>query len=211
MSITPYNQTLPQVDYQVLGLKRRQQVHNLRQELLIKAIGKGRFKVVLDATAGLGREALLMAGVCEKVILVERNPIVFKTLKDALATHEQDPQLSPLIQKMSLFHTCALDFMKQIHHTPPDVIYCDPMFPQRNKSAQVKKESQWLQHVVGQDQDVTNLVELALFTALHRVVVKRPLHTEFLVQEPDIQYKGRAHRFDVYLVNKKESRHESTL
>ncbi len=187
------------IDFSHPKFKSRLQAHSVRSELLIKAIGGSRHKTLLDTTAGLGRDSLLMATMVERIVLLERHPDMYRLLADALKRCEHDQHLIPLLQKITLRPQCAFDFLRTHTEDKFDVIYCDPMFPERKKSALTKKESQILQTIVGSDADSHQLVALALEHAQSRVVVKRPMASETLIRKPDIQYKARAHRFDVYL------------
>lgn len=56
----------------------------------------------------------------------------------------------------------------------PDVVYLDPMYPHRQKSALVKKEMRVFQSLVGNDDDADSLLIPAMTIAKRRVVVKRP-------------------------------------
>jgi 16S rRNA (guanine1516-N2)-methyltransferase len=83
----------------------------------------------------------------------------------------------------------------------PDVVYLDPMFPHRKKSAAVKKEMRLFQQLLGSDDDADLLLEPALTLAKKRVVVKRPSGAPFLAnKKPHIEMLGKANRFDVYLI-----------
>ena len=74
------------------------------------------------------------------------------------------------------------------------------MFPQKEKSALVKKEMRMLQDVVGQDTDADELLNLARSIATQRVVVKRPAYAKFLAGvTPHTSIKTKKHRFDIYL------------
>ncbi len=172
---------------------------NIPQELLIKAIGKGRYKTVLDTTAGLGRDALIMASVSEKIVLLERHPKIFQGLEQTLTQAHNVEALQALLQRIELIHICAIEFLKTYSGPGFEVIYCDPMFPKKTKSALPKKESQYLQSIIGTDEDAEMLIEVALSKAQNRVVVKRPLQSPVLIKKPTMQYKARAHRFDVYV------------
>lgn len=186
-------------EYKAL-IKRLEHPH-INQELLIKAIGKGKYASVLDATAGLGRDALVMAKVTPNLVLLERHPKMYDYLSSFFNQAKLHPSLSLLISRITLHNICAIEFLTQQPSSCFEVIYCDPMFPEKAKSALPKKDAQLLQRVVSKDEDVEPLVTLALTKASHRVVVKRPLKANALVRKPDIQYKARAHRFDVYLIH----------
>jgi len=82
----------------------------------------------------------------------------------------------------------------------PDVIYLDPMYPHREKSAAVKKEMRVFQSLVGEDLDADNLLEPALALAKYRVVVKRPSYAPPLNnKKPSTSIKMKKNRFDVYV------------
>ena len=77
----------------------------------------------------------------------------------------------------------------------------DPMFPERSKSASVKKEMQILQQLLGADLDTVQLFEQALRVATDRVVVKRPRIAPLISEmKPHHVVEGKASRFDVYHV-----------
>ena len=82
----------------------------------------------------------------------------------------------------------------------PDVVYLDPMYPERRKTAAVKKEMAYFHDLVGAAQDEAELLDAALNTAKKRIVVKRPRLGKFLDgRKPAYQYTGKSTRFDVYL------------
>lgn len=170
---------------------------------LAKAIGLHKLKTpqVLDATAGLGREAFVLASLGCQVTLLERSPIIHALLADGLqraaATHEA--QLTSIISRMHLQHADALSWLASPNFTP-DVVYLDPMFPERQKSALVQKDMRFLQELVGDDPDAGELLDLARRVAKHRVTVKRPrLAPELADLKPAFVISGKAVRYDVYL------------
>ena len=172
-----------------------------RNELIVKAVGwkKDQPLHIYDTTAGLGRESFLLAQVGCQITLFERHPEIGVLLEQNLARSALDPTLSPIIQRMTLYKQCAIDFLENFIEIAPDVIYCDPMFPLRSKSALVKKEMQFLHAMVSPDSDSEKLVALACKIAKKRVVVKRPHLAPALKENPAFVLKARAHRFDIYL------------
>lgn len=185
------------IDFLVGKQAYRQKKSAPRQENLLKAIGwqSKAPPSVIDATAGLGRDAVLMASVGCDVIALEEAPEVYALLQDALTRLKAEKSDF----KIQLFHKETTSFLKQLNNTP-DVIYLDPMFPERQKSALVKRELQLLQALVGESQSTTDLFQAALSAAKKRVVVKRPLLADYLENtKPDAQYTGKTVRFDVYL------------
>lgn len=171
---------------------------------LAKAIGLHKIKhpTVIDATAGLGRESFVLASLGCQVTALERNPTVHALLADGLkrAQQAEDTDLNQIINHITLHHIAAQDYLTQLEQNLPDVIYLDPMFPERQKSAQVQKEMRFFHEVVGDDADDDVLLELARHKAKKRVAVKRPRLAPLLAGcEPNFVIKGKAIRFDIYL------------
>jgi 16S rRNA (guanine1516-N2)-methyltransferase len=190
------------IDFTQGKIYYRHQALPYSRELIAKAIGfkRGTSLTVFDTTAGLGRDAFLLAALGCQVILFERHPTVAMLLEEALLHAKTHPALLPTLSRMTLIKTCAIDYL-QIGSIYPDVIYCDPMFPVRNKSAAVKKEMQFLHKVVGQDgdQDAATLVDTALHYAKKRVVVKRPRMGLPLKAAPHFSIEAKRFRFDIYI------------
>ncbi|MDX3772605.1 class I SAM-dependent methyltransferase [Chromatiaceae bacterium AAb-1] len=154
---------------------------------------------VLDATAGLGRDAFVLASLGARVTLAERNPAVAALLYDGLRRAAIDPALAGwLPQRMQLVFSPAGTVLQQPDDI--DVVYLDPMFPPREKSALVKKEMRAFHEVVGEDPDADALLQPALALAKRRVVVKRPGYAGYLAGvKPDMSVTGKNNRFDVYI------------
>lgn len=191
-----------EIDFCAGQMRYRHQHLQGRNELIAKAIGwrKGDVFNVIDTTAGLGREAFLIAALGCQVTLLERNPTISALLKAGLTKGHDQPEAAPVVARMQLIEGCAIEYLRtQVFETKPEVIYCDPMFEPRTKSAAVKKEMQLLQSVVGFDEDAAELVTLARTIATRRVVVKRAHYAPPIIAKPDLSFKARSHRFDVYL------------
>lgn len=177
----------------------------LRRELLARAAGfKGAPLHAIDMTAGLGRDAAVLALLGCRVTAIERHPVVFALLEDGLRRARNAPDApDALAERLTLVRADACDYLDALPaDARPDVIYLDPMFPERTRSALVKKEMRLLSRLVGAEEDADRLLEAALRTGCHRVVVKRPLHAPHLVaplvRQPPLQFRGRSARFDVY-------------
>ncbi|WP_096087774.1 class I SAM-dependent methyltransferase [Agaribacterium haliotis] len=162
---------------------------------------------ILDACAGQGGDAFVFAGLGAKVILLERSAVACALLDDALNrakawSGEHDNELAEVVQKMHLLNESAHDYLNKAKPASVDVVYLDPMFPERKKSAQVKKNMRIFHTLIGADTDADLLLEPAKKTAKYRVVVKRPKGAPFLAeQKPTYQLDGKSTRFDIY-VNK---------
>ena len=163
---------------------------------------------VLDATAGMGKDAFVLAGLGCSVSMLERSPVAYALLHNGLLrarkfieenNGEEFAQLAETIRRMQLQDGDALNFLKNAENESVNVVYLDPMFPEREKSSKVKKDMRAFQQLVGKDDDADALLDLALKAAENRVVVKRPNHAPFLAQrEPGYQLKGKSSRFDIY-------------
>jgi 16S rRNA (guanine1516-N2)-methyltransferase len=153
---------------------------------------------VLDATAGLGRDAFVLASLGCTLTLVERQPIVAALLEDALRRARDDPETAAIAARMRLIRSDATALMRAWRDPPPEVVYLDPMFPPRSKTAQVKKEMR-LFRPLADDGDSPALLEAALTLAPCRVVVKRPrMAPPIAGAPPGYTLEGRACRFDIY-------------
>lgn len=174
-----------------------------REEPIAKAVGlkKGRTPSVLDATAGLGRDAFVLASLGCRVHMMERCGMVALLLADGLNRARQDKEIGPWVdERLSLDYADSL-LMSQPLPFKPDVVYLDPMFPEKKKSALVKKEMRVFKELVGWDEDAHQLLEWALKTASKKVVVKRMLHAPSLTgKAPHTTIKTKKHRFENYLV-----------
>lgn len=172
---------------------------------IAKAIGLHKFKHphVVDATAGLGRESFVLATLGCTVTLLERSPVVHALLADGLkrALASDDNEAAEIASRMTLHLVDTHAWLKTLCvDALPDVIYLDPMFPDRQKSALVQKEMRFFHEVVGADNDSDALLELARQHVKHRVVVKRPRHApELDACKPAFVIGGKTVRYDVYL------------
>ncbi len=180
----------------------------VKNELLARACQMNKTTRIIDATAGLGHDALLLAWLGAELTLLERHPIVFALLESSLAQARQHAVLKDIAQRIHLVHTDAMQYLQQADQLDVDMIYLDPMFPSRDanqkaekKQAQVKKQMQLL-HLLLPIDGVMDLGEELLITAqqkVARVIVKRPRHAHPLAnQAPQHQWLGDACRFDAY-------------
>jgi 16S rRNA (guanine1516-N2)-methyltransferase len=178
-----------------------------QNELLGKAVGIGKKPAlaVLDATAGLGRDSFVLADLGCRVILAEREAVVLALLDDGLerAARAEDAWLNRVAGRMTLHHGEASTLTAAVLNTL-DVIYLDPMFPERDKSAAVKKEMALFQTLFAGGttaDDAAQLLDWALGCDVARVVVKRPLRAPCLtLQQPSHTIAGKAVRYDVYVL-----------
>ncbi len=189
------------VDFVSGALAHRRKHGGGRGEAVAKAIGiKGDYLPdVVDATAGLGRDAFVLAALGCRVRMLERNPVVAALLDDGLRRGYADAEIGGwLQQRLTLLHAASQQALTAISPAP-QVVYLDPMFPHKQKSALVKKEMRVFQSLVGADEDADALLMPARVLATKRVVVKRPDYAPPLagVDTPNAVVT-KSHRFDIY-------------
>jgi 16S rRNA (guanine1516-N2)-methyltransferase len=167
---------------------------------------------VVDATAGLGRDALLMAHLGCEVLMLERSPVVHALLEDGLqrACVAAAPELlQQAVARLQLQHAEAREWLAaaaQDSALQPDIVYLDPMFPPRNKSARVKKDIALLHELLGAESDFASLLQAARAAARLRVVVKRPGgKPDAALPTPSFIVPGKTAHFEVYVSSKASS------
>lgn len=173
----------------------------LQQELLVRAAKIKRPQndppLALDATAGLGEDSLLLAAAGFHVRLFERNPVVAALLQDSLARAATDPQLAPIVARMEFIASDSIDALAG-SKAAPDIVYLDPMFPARQKSAAVKKKFQLLHHLEAPCEDAEELLHAAFIARPRKIVIKRPPKGPYLAGiKPSYSLEGKAVRYDV--------------
>lgn len=213
LSLFPSNRQLHgpiRVDFMLGSNNHRRRFGGGNGQAIAKAVGvSGRFLPrVLDLTAGLGGDGFVLASLGCRVSLVERHPLICSLLRDGInrarEEGESDPSIRDLMNRLDLIECDSLEILSDITiDQRPDVIYLDPMFPHRKKSAKVKKEMQAFQYIVGSDIDSDGLLERALEIARYRVVIKRPSVAKFLGdKKPTYSLEGKSTRFDIFALSK---------
>jgi len=188
------------VDFAEGASAHRRKFGGGRGQDIAKAVGlkHGFTPHVLDATAGLGRDSFVLASLGCRVTMMERMPIVAALLENGLARANLIAEVNDITSRMQLINSSSIDNMTP--ELQPDVIYLDPMYPHRERSAAVKKEMRVFQSLVGEDLDADELLTPALALAKYRVVVKRPSYAEPLNnQKPSTSINMKKNRFDVYV------------
>ena len=174
---------------------------------IAKAVGvsSGYIPTVVDATAGLGRDAFVLASLGCEVKAFERQPVVAALLEDGLLRATDDPEAGPVCERIQLSFGSSHDLL-----VPPaqgwlaDIVYLDPMFDHDpRQTAAVKKDMQAFRDIVGQDLDADELLARAMSCARCRVVVKRARKAAPLAgKAPSYSLTGKSNRFHVYALAK---------
>ena len=177
----------------------------LQQELLLKAakIKGAQSPTAIDCTAGLGQDSFLLAAAGFTVRMFERDETIAALLEDGLTRAGNNPMISSVTKRMSLDRSDSLQYLESLAQSSgqaPDVIYLDPMFPARQKSAAVKKKFQLL-HVLEKPCDEAEedaLIRAAFAAGSRKVVIKRPVKGGHLAGiKPSYSITGKAVRYDV--------------
>jgi 16S rRNA (guanine1516-N2)-methyltransferase len=174
-----------------------------RRQPLARAFGK-KAKFIVDATAGYGQDALLLALMGFRVTAIERSPVALALARDGLRRLELRGTAVPAA-RLHLIGGDARTILPALAPRP-DAVYLDPMFPpKRRKSAAVKKEMRLLRDLVGDDPDSAELLAISRNVALDRVVVKRPDDAPPLAPDPDASIFGKLVRYDLYLTRNRRT------
>lgn len=185
---------------------RRLRPANVSRELLVRAarVRGCEHPRALDATAGMGEDSLLLAAAGFSVTLYEHDPVIAALLADALERAAAVLELAPVVARMRLVRGDSVEALRALADGDasapdrPDVVLLDPMFPERRKSASVKKKAQLLQRLERPAQDEAAMLDAAIKARPRKVVIKRPLKGTFLAgAKPAYQIAGKAVRYDV--------------
>ncbi|MBZ2279499.1 class I SAM-dependent methyltransferase, partial [Buchnera aphidicola] len=154
--------------------------------------------VVLDGTAGLGKDAFILSFLGCTVYMIERNPVIAALLQDGLERAYENEKIGSWIKKrLHLIYDNSVQ-MLNLSIIKPDVIYLDPMYPDKKKSLP-KKDMQIFQKFIGRDSDLNKLLKKSRQLAKKRVIVKRPYHALPLSNATvNFVIYTKQHRFDIY-------------
>ncbi|WP_280568593.1 class I SAM-dependent methyltransferase [Chromohalobacter sp. 296-RDG] len=193
------------VDFAAGKVAHRRRFGGGRGQLIAKACGlaHGVTPSIVDATAGLGRDAFVLASLGAQVLLIERVAAIYALLEDGVRRAQADDEAAEIVARMRVANGDAARELAPLvahHDVAPQVVHLDPMFPHRDKSALVKKEMRVFRELAGGDDDAPRLLEAALQVATHRVVVKRPRRALPLEgPAPDHVLEGKTSRYDLYV------------
>ena len=172
-----------------------------RGQNLAKAVGFkfNKNRTIIDATAGLGYDAFILASLGANVTLIERSEKIYDLLKAAISEAKlHGGEISKIVNRMNLLFGDSKDILPNI---APEVILIDTMYKDRKKSALVKNDMRLVREIVGSDSDHIELINVALNNASKRVVIKQPRYAETLdnIKGCSHQILGKTIRYDVYV------------
>ena len=171
----------------------------LQHEMLVRASKSEKpGRKAIDAKAGMGEDGFLLAAQGYEVTLYEQNPVIAVLLKDALRRAKKHPILKEIAVRMKLTEGNSVELMPALLD-PVDVLYLDPMFPARQKSSLINKKLQLIQKLEPPCSQETDLFDAAISADPDKIIVKRPLKSEFLAgRKPSYTLSGKAIRYDCY-------------
>lgn len=172
-----------------------------RRQPLARAVGLtgGSTPTIVDATAGLGRDAFLLASLGAEVTLIERSQTMHRLLEDGMERARKfGGKAADAVGRMALIYGDARSLLPDI---APQVVLVDPMHPPRRSTALVKKEMRLIREVVGVDEDAEELMSVAISSARNRVVLKWPQRADAMASlpRPSYQIAGKSTRYDVFV------------
>ncbi|MDO4189013.1 MAG: class I SAM-dependent methyltransferase [Lachnospiraceae bacterium] len=178
---------------------RRVTEGRLLHEMLAKATKTDiQNPVAIDATAGMGEDAFIIAACGYDVTLHEQNPVVALLLKDAIRRGKKQPIIKDIVSRMHVMEGDSVEILSN-RLDPVDLIYLDPMFPGRKKSGLIGKKLQLIQKMESPCSVEDALFDAAISAGPSKIVVKRPLKAPFLAgRKPNYSLDGKAIRYDCY-------------
>ena len=172
-----------------------------RGQNLAKAVGMkfNKNRTIVDATAGLGYDAFILASLGANVTLIERSKTMYNLLQEALTEAQNfGGDISAIIKRMDLIYGDSKDILPKLK---PEVILIDTMYKERKKSALVKNNMRLVREIVGSDPDYLELIDVALNQASNRVVIKLPRYSDENNNYKPYSHQilGKSIRYDVHM------------
>lgn len=183
-------------------MQKRLKAAGAKTELILKAakIKKDRSEIrIVDATAGMGEDAVILAAAGYNVTMYEKDPVIAAILNDNMERSAKNPLLAPVIERMTLIKGDSVEAMKCMNGEA-DIILLDPMFPARSKSALIKKKFQLIHLIEAPCDNEEELLNAAFAANPKKILVKRPVKGAFLAnKKPDYSISGKAIRYDCFV------------
>ncbi len=200
MGRTRTEKDTPQVDFTTGEVGFQVRARNAPHHPLVRAakIGPGSGRKVVDATAGLGRDAFLIAAHGIEITAIERSPEMFRRLREALEhARAAGPEFAAIVERITLRQGDSRELLQQLE---PDIVFIDPMHPVEGRKARSGRDITLLRDVVGSDPDSAELIQAALAASRRRVIVKWPMRAGRIagLPPPTFEVSGRSIRYHVF-------------
>ena len=145
-------------------------------------------RTVLDCTAGLGRDGIMISKLGYDVTMIERNPILILLINNFLKRNVNI--------KAKLFYGDSLSYItstKMIF----DYIYIDFMFDKKKKSKPSKYDS-FLRSMDNHNVNKIKFIENILKYCKDRVIVKEPIKSDSNIVSYDFEIKTKLIRYKIF-------------
>ena len=174
-----------------------------RGQNLARAVGmkSNKNRNIIDATAGLGYDAFILASLGAKVTLIERSEKMHEILQNGINEGVSfGGEIKKIINRMDLLFGDSKDILPKLS---PEVIMIDTMYKDRKKTALVKNNMRLVREIVGPDSDYVELLKVALSCAKNRVVMKQPRYADPIkeIRKCSHQILGKTIRYDIFMTN----------
>lgn len=182
-------------------MTRRLKPARVFDEMLVKAVRikdkKGTITVV-DATGGLGEDSLILAAAGCRVTVFERGNAVFRLLEDTVKRALLLPELAEIVCRMDIRNEDSIASLGKLSESP-DVVFLDPMFPEKNKGGMTNKKLQVIRSLETPCEEEEELMAAAISAKPIKIVVKRPSKGPWLAnRKPSYSIGGKTIRYDIY-------------
>lgn len=152
--------------------------------------------IAIDATAGMGEDALLLAACGYEVTLYEKNAVIAELLRDTMVRAQKSDVLKQIVGRMRLVEGDSVELMHE-QFERADLVYLDPMFPKRQKSGLINKKLQLMQRLEMPCGNEKDMLDAAMSLHPQKIIIKRPLKGAYLADtKPSYSVKGKAIRYD---------------
>lgn len=186
------------------------------KDLLCRACGWHLgFRRIWDITAGLAVDSSMLAQAGFQVVALERNKylaLMLRHARQSLLSYQkksiseserEDKSVESSIhflERITFVWVESKDFLSKENkdRLDPEVIYYDPMYPAKNKTALPSKEMQILREINGVNEEDVEILKKAMALGVKRVVVKRPLKAKPILEKPKFQLSSKLVRYDIY-------------
>ena len=186
-------------DFSILRKRTKNGLADLRKESIVKAAmikRKTKGLTIIDATAGLGEDSFILAAAGFNVVLFEKNNVIFELLKNAYERCAKDDGTTEILDRMKLINGNSIEMLRSID-SRPNIVFLDPMFPQRRKNGKIKKKFQLLQQLEEPCDNENALLDAAIVAHPDKIIIKRPEHGEYFAGiRPSYSIKGDTIRYD---------------
>lgn len=154
----------------------------------------------IDATAGMGEDAFLLAASGYDVILYEQNKVIAELLRDAMRRAKKSAVLKSIVGRMHLIDDNSIPFL-QNNEDSVDLVYLDPMFPSKNKTGKVNKKLQLIQKLESPCTNESALLDAAISSHAKKIIIKRPIRGKYLADvSPNYSVNGKSVRYDCFVL-----------